>query len=58
MENAVKHNPFTGRQITKGVYMTNKRKKLIEKYKTGQTTAEESEKVHSCDIALECGSPW
>ena len=45
MENAVKHNPFTGRQITKGVYMTNKRKKLIENYNSGQTTAEESEKV-------------
>ena len=45
MENTIIHNAFTGRQITKGVYMTNKRKKLIEKYNSGQTTAEESEKA-------------
>ena len=45
MENTIIHIAFTGNKITKGVYMTNKRKKLIEKYNSGQTTAEESEKA-------------
>ena len=45
MEKSIKHNVFTGHQQTKGPYLTNKRKKLIEKYNSGLTDDRESQKV-------------
>ena len=39
------HNSFTGKQTTRKPYMTQKRKKLIERYENGLTDDQESQKV-------------
>lgn len=47
MDDSQHTNPFTGKRSKKGIYMTKKRKELLERYNNDNVSAKESQQVES-----------
>ena len=47
MDDSQHTNPFTGKRSSKGLYMTKKRKELLERYNNDNVTDKEAQQVES-----------